>query len=168
MKKSSLQYQLPQASWTLEVSSTVVDKLAKYVQRARTTKESVGQLYAKDLATDTIRIESATLLKPISARRTKVQFSPAQAMAERQAMHRQGLHCLGLWHSHPEPYPTPSHEDIQLAAEYALAAKAQLNGIVFAILGTSPFPAGLAIWVHDGNVLTEAVPFSATTPKFDK
>ncbi|TAL77083.1 MAG: hypothetical protein EPN76_09510 [Burkholderiaceae bacterium] len=168
MKNTSLQYQIPQASWKLEICSPVIDILSKHVQHSRLAKESVGQLYAKELTTDIIRIEAATLLKPISARRTKVQFSPAQAMAERKNMHKQGFHCLGLWHSHPEPDPTPSYEDIQLAADYALAAKAQLNGIVFAILGTSPFPSGLTIWVHDGKMLTQAVPFSAATRKFDK
>ena len=54
-------------------------------------------------------------------------------------------------HTHPQPIPKPSSEDLTLASDYALAAKATLTGLVFAIVGQSPFPAGLAVWVHDGQ-----------------
>ncbi|WP_420375014.1 Mov34/MPN/PAD-1 family protein [Pollutimonas sp. H1-120] len=27
---------------------------------------------------------------------------------QRKRMFSKGLHCIGLWHSHPEPVPSPS------------------------------------------------------------
>lgn len=46
---------------------------------------------------------------------------------------------MGLWHSHPEPAPTPSPERVELAQDHALAAKPNLTGLVFAIVGTHAF-----------------------------
>ena len=67
-----------------------------------------------------------------------------------------GLHCVGLWHSHPEPLPTPSDEDKALAREHALAASGQLVGLIFAITGTRPMPDSLRVWIDDGEVLRMA------------
>ncbi|MGE0674765.1 MAG: hypothetical protein AB7O64_17105 [Methylibium sp.] len=40
-----------------------------------------------------------------------------------------------------------------------MSAKGQLTGLVFAIVGTLPMPAGLRVWVDDGValLLTEQV-----------
>ena len=73
-------------------------------------------------------------------------------------MFAQGLHCIGLWHTHPEARPQPSSEDLVLAKDYALAVRPILTGLVFVIVGTLPFPRGLAVWVHDGMRLWEALP----------
>lgn len=154
----TLQYQVARAHWKLEIPGPVALFFSQHSQRAWNAKESVGQLYSRDLTTDTIVINEATLLKPAWSRRARVQFAPSTAMAERKKMFSKGLHCIGLWHSHPEPVPSPSREDLELATDYASAAQKQLNGIVFAILGTASFPSGLAIWVHDGTLLHEANP----------
>lgn len=82
-------------------------------------------------------------------------------MAERKKMFSKGLHCIGLWQSHPEPVPFTSQEDLELAADYAIAARKQLSGIIFTIIGTAPFPSGLAIWVH-GASLYEVNPLKPT------
>lgn len=74
-------------------------------------------------------------------------------MAEREVLFWRGLHCIGLWHTHPEASPTPSPEDRMLALDHALAAAPQLRGLVFAIVGTVPMPAALRVWVHDGQGL---------------
>ncbi|WYX33743.1 Mov34/MPN/PAD-1 family protein [Achromobacter xylosoxidans] len=153
MMESPLQYQVAGARWKLEIPESVAQFLGQHVQCTWRAKESVGQLYSRDLTAPTIVIDQATLLKPLWSRRTRVQFAPSAAMAEREKMFNRGLHCIGLWHSHPESTPTPSREDLELASDYALAANGQLSGIVFAILGTAPFPAGLAVWIHDGSAL---------------
>jgi len=77
---------------------------------------------------------------------------------ERQEMYAEGFHCLGFWHSHPESRPTPSHDDIKMAKEHAKAGKNDFEGLVFAIVGTDPFPSGLGVWVHDGDTLWRAEP----------
>lgn len=89
-------------------------------------------------------------------------------MAERKKMFSKGLHCIGLWHSHPEPVPFTSQEDLELAADYAIAARKQLSGIIFTIIGTAPFPSGPATWVHDGASLHEVNPLKPTDQHFEQ
>lgn len=158
-----LSLRLPQANWSLEFSSGTLQTFDKHVQRRAWSKETVGQLFTRSLVSDCIVIEMATVLKPTWAAWARVQFDTNRVMAEREAMFEQGLHCVGLWHTHPEPVPHPSREDRQLAREHALAAQPQLAGLVFAIVGTKMLPQGLRVWVDNGAELipTEAVEGSA-------
>jgi proteasome lid subunit RPN8/RPN11 len=87
---------------------------------------------------------------------SRVRFDTKRAMQQREALIARGLHCIGLWHTHPEPMPQPSLEDRTVAREHALAAKPQLTGLVFVIVGTVPPPEGLRVWVDDGSELHEA------------
>lgn len=66
-------------------------------------------------------------------------------------MFQQGLHAIGIWHSHPEAYPKPSRTDLELAADYANAAKSQVAGVVFIIVGKAQSHGGLLVGVHDGS-----------------
>lgn len=156
MSSAPLVFTLEGASWSLQFATPALQVLSRHVQRRVTSKESVGQLYTRDLTGRCVEINHATLLTPKWALRGRVKFDTAQAMAEREAMFERGLHCVGLWHTHPEPRPEPSAEDRALAREHALAARPQLTGLVFAIVGTARFPAGLRVWVDDGQNLRSA------------
>ncbi len=153
MTSSPTVYRLPRAKWTLEFGASALETLQKHVQVSTKSKESVGQLYSRDLTSGQLVVDVATVLKPTWAAWARVRFETKQAVAERQTLFERGLHCIGLWHTHPEPNPTPSPEDRQLARDHALAAQPQLNGLVFAIVGTLPFPLGLRVWIHDGQSL---------------
>jgi proteasome lid subunit RPN8/RPN11 len=153
MTASMLTYQLPGALWCLRFSATALRTLRAHVQRKSGSCESVGQLYSPDLTPNCIVIEEATVLTPTWSAEARVQFDPRRAAAERDKKFESGLHCVGLWHTHPEALPIPSPDDKVLAREHALAAKGQLTGLVFAIVGTQPIPAGLRVWVDDGEAL---------------
>lgn len=153
MSVMPLQYSLESANWTLRIAPAVLNTFTQHAQTRVLQKESVGQLYARDLTGSCVDIELATLLKPKWSFRTRVKFDTAQAMAEREYMFKQGLHCVGLWHTHPEKVPKPSREDRDLARQHALAASPQLAGLVFVIVGNSPAPKGLGVWVDDGMLL---------------
>lgn len=83
-------------------------------------RESVGQLYTRDLTAQTVLIELATRLPP--RRRLRKRMSSSRE------------DCIGLWHTHPETHPKPSGEDRQLARNYAAAASQQVQGVVFVIV----------------------------------
>lgn len=123
----------------------------------------MGQLFSRDLTSECVVIEEATVLTPTWAAWARIQFDPRRAAAERVKKFESGLHCIGLWHTHPEALPNPSSEDRLLVRDHALTAKGQLTGLVFAIVGTLPMPAGLRVWVDDGEALraTEQVPAQA-------
>ncbi|MCA8057138.1 MULTISPECIES: Mov34/MPN/PAD-1 family protein [Burkholderia cepacia complex] len=156
MKLHAISYRLPGATWSLRFSEPAIQTLLDHVQHSHTSKESVGQLFVRDLMQDPVLVEVATVLVPTRAAWTRVTFNTDRAMTEREALFEKGLHCIGLWHTHPEPSPTPSTDDRMLAREHALAARPQLAGIVFVIVGTMPTAAGIRVWVDDGNVLREA------------
>lgn len=158
MTASSLTYQLPGALWCLQFSAAALRTMRAQVQRKPGSRESVGQLYSRDLTSACIVIEEATVLTPTWAAWARVQFDPRRAAAERAKKFESGLHCAGLWHTHPEELPTPSADDKVLAREHALSAKGQLTGLVFAIVGTQATPAGLRVWVDDGEALRMAEP----------
>jgi proteasome lid subunit RPN8/RPN11 len=153
-----LNYRLPGATWSLQFSESSLDTLLGHVQRSRSSKESVGQLFARDLTSNCIVVEAATVLMPTRASWARVTFNTDCAMAERDAFFEKSLHCIGFWHTHPEASPTPSIDDCMLAREHALAAKPQLAGLVFVIVGTVSPPVGVRVWVDDGCELREALP----------
>lgn len=153
MSATPLQYRLEGASWILQFAPAVLHAFTQHAQTRGFQRESVGQLYARDLTGCCVDIEQATLLKPKWSLRARVKFDTAQAMVEREQMFKQGWHCVGLWHTHPEAVPEPSREDRDLARQHALAARPQLSGLVFVIVGTISIPIGLGVWIDDGALL---------------
>lgn len=143
-------FQLPGATWSIHITEEVMEFLGSHAQLDSRAPESVGQLYSRDLTAPKIVIERATKLPTKVASRIKVQFDTKVAYAERKALFESGLHCLGLWHTHPEPKPSPSGDDKYLARDYALSAKKDVAGVVFAIVGNRSLPDDLKIWFDDG------------------
>lgn len=147
----ALSYRIAGAAWGLTLSTEVVTRLSSAAQRGRATREAVGQLYCADLTAEILHVDHISTLKPRWSGYSGVKLDINQVRKERQRMYQQGFHCLGFWHSHPEPRPEPSPEDLLMAAEHARAGKNEFQGLLFIIVGTDPFPAGLGVWVHDGE-----------------
>lgn len=138
------------AYWTLTFKAAALQQIGAHAQTQRSSKESVGQLYCRDLTAENIVIEHATVLPRFDVGYASVQFNPEVAMKERAKLFKEGWHCVGLWHTHPEAFPRPSQTDSILAADHARVAVTHLNGLLFAILGTRQIPEGLSVWAHDG------------------
>ncbi len=156
MADADLRFRLVGASWNIVFSREVLRFLYSHAQGAWRKTEVAGQLFTADLTAAVVRIELATLLPVTKGSRTSVRIDVGRADDERKRLFGDGLHCVGLWHTHPEPMPRPSYEDLQLAKDHALAARSNLTGIVFVIIGTMPFPEGLLVGVHDGRIFTPA------------
>lgn len=156
MTEETLLFRIPGAVWSLELPGAAVAKLNAHTQRRIWSKESVGQLYSADLRSDVIRVDAVTKLQSTWSSHTRVQLDMPAVNKERADYFQKGLHCLGFWHTHPEPVPNPSNEDIAMAADHAFAGIEQFSGIVFIIVGTAPTPKGLGVWVHDGIKLWQA------------
>jgi len=148
-----MKFRLQGATWNLEFAPEATAVMCANAQTKLTSCEAVGQLYTRDLTTTSIFVEHATLLVPRRASRGCVQFDPTKAYAERAALFKRGLHCIGIWHTHPERHPSPSGEDRLLARDYAIAAMPALAGIVFVIVGTLPAPNAFSVWVDNGSKL---------------
>ena len=152
-----MRFAIPRAEWEMTLNATVLETFRSRVQGRRQSVETVGQLYVPSLSTHVVDIQTATILLPKSATRARVVIDKAQTERERAEMFENGLHCAGVWHTHPETHPSPSADDHQLAEDYALAAaSAGLAGVIFVIVGTDIFPAGLFVGVHDGEMMHRA------------
>lgn len=157
MSDARLIYRLPDACWSLRLTEDALAVMTPHAQHRWLSRESIGQLYTRNLTTDSIEVDRATLLEPVSAWWGRVRFDTQQVMAEREALFAEGLFCIGFWHTHPEPQPSPSPDDRRMARDHAQAAQGQLAGLVFAILGNADLPDGLRVWIDDGQMLREAV-----------
>lgn len=146
----SATFRLPGAAWQLYFAPEALAALQQHAQVGRLSRESVGQLYSKDLSAKTVMVSKVTCLKATYARWARVRFDVNQAMRERETLFDEGWHCLGFWHTHPEPSPLPSLEDIATSREHARAALSVTNGMIFAIVGTQPLPLGLRVWCDNG------------------
>ena len=149
-KPVAVKFALPDAAWDIRFDEAAVSVLQGRAQRWTRSKESVGQLFTNDLTVSTIVISKGTLLKARRASWASVTFDPDEAMRQREDLLLQGLHCIGLWHTHPEAAPIPSGTDERLAADHARAAIPVLNGLTFVIVGNRPFPTGWYVGFHDG------------------
>lgn len=148
-----MRFRLEGAHWVLEFAPEATALMCANAQTKLLSCEAVGQLYTRDLTSSSVVVEHATLLKPRHTCRGRVKFAPKAAYAERVELFRHGLHCVGIWHTHPEPYPSPSGEDRRLARDYAIAARPALSGIVFVIVGTQLPPNAFRVWVDNGEEL---------------
>lgn len=160
-KRSAFTFSLMGAEWDMRFKASAVSILQSKSQRLYRSRESVGQLFTPDLTTPTIVIAAATQLKPRRASWSSVTFDPDEAMQQREDLLLKGLHCIGLWHTHPEPTPEPSGTDERLAADHARAAISVLNGLAFVIVGNQSFPTGWYVGFHDGNQFYRALPRAA-------
>ena len=155
-ERQAITFALPSASWSISFTATTIKFMEGHSQRRWINKESVGQLFTKDLTQSLVVVDLATRLKPRRSSWASVTFDPEGAMAEREKFFKEGLHCIGLWHTHPEPIPVPSGRDATLAADHAVAASSVLNGLGFVIVGNQPFPDGWYIGFNDGREFHKA------------
>lgn len=163
MTNENLIYRIPGASWVLEFPVEAIEKLQSHAQSRWWSKETAGQLFSLAPGQSSVHVDAVTKLPPKAASRTGLRLDIPGVVSERELLFKQGLHCLGFWHTHPEPTPSPSPDDIALAAEHARAGQSAFAGLVFVIVGTSPAPNGLGVWVHDGKALWRARPDEKTS-----
>ncbi|MBU9628399.1 Mov34/MPN/PAD-1 family protein [Burkholderia multivorans] len=129
----------------VELSDDVLDTLYRNRQLKSTSSEAGGQLFAR-FDTDTMVIVRAT--EPTArSRRGRTFFCPSRPDEQKEikALFAEGLHYVGDWHSHPEPFPEPSSADITKMEGIYSESQHELNCMMILIVGTSEAAAG--IWL---------------------
>lgn len=155
-------YRLPGAEWSLQLSASSAKALQARRQKYRWSSEAVGQLYSSDLTTPEIVINEVSSLTSRGSA-VRATFDLQTAKNDRAKAFARGLHCVGIWHTHPEPHPRPSSIDLELACDYAAASAPVLSGLIFIIVGITERFDHWFVGVHDGTSLRRAVPMHRTS-----
>lgn len=145
----TLRYTLAQGGPALILSDPVLATFDRYRQLSPRAKEAGGQLFAQFNGADTVLLE-ATPPKWLD-RRSRSRFVPNRRIQQREIRERytRGFHFVGDWHTHPEPVPRPSHDDIYSMIECFGRSVHDLRAFVMVIAGTRTAPEGLYVAIVD-------------------
>jgi integrative and conjugative element protein (TIGR02256 family) len=136
----------------------VLEILERHQQLRPGDTEAGGQLFGR-LAGNKVTIELATGPRPIDVR-TRYSYQPDRRAEQREIddSHRESLLFLGDWHTHPEPLPSPSRQDLRSICEAFKKSTHHLNGFLLVIAGTQRLPLGLYIAVHSDKEVVRLLP----------
>lgn len=133
----------------LIVGPSAVLAMQKHRQLREGAPEAGGILFAR-ISRDTINIEEATEPQPVD-RRSRFSFWPCTSTQQRliNARFKEGLHFIGEWHTHPQPYPHPSGLDLESMKKCFRESQHELKALVMIIRGTDDSPNGLWVSIHN-------------------
>lgn len=123
--------------------------------------EAGGQLFAR-LSKGQIDVLKATGPRRHDLR-SRFYFAPSRIAERReiQRLHRQGLHYVGDWHTHPEARPQPSALDLRNIREIFIKSRHAYGGILMVIMGQADLPEGIFVGIADALQVTQLTPVSA-------
>jgi integrative and conjugative element protein (TIGR02256 family) len=137
---------------------TVLEHMYEHIQRRLWHKEAGGEIYTIDPAARGLIVASATGPNK-GDHRTRHSFNPniEASKLDRDRQFALGLHAVGLWHTHPEPFPTPSGLDHKATEDYLRGFCGDRDRYFMVILGNSGDTPNMAVWVADQNTRTKWV-----------
>lgn len=159
MCEKGLVYTIANAKWRLVLSDEVLKHMASYKQTRFRMPEAGGQLYAPSLMSETIDVCSASGPYPgDKRRRSGYSMLGNPASVDRLQQFNTGYHLCGLWHTHPEESPSPSHTDVK-AIRTNLKLLPQWKSLILVIQGTLSGHEGLFVGVYNrDNGLVRMMP----------
>lgn len=133
---------------SVEMADTVLDHLSRHRQTTCWKREAGGQLFA-GFDGERWVVEKATGPRR-SDLRSRFGFRPDRRAEQREIdqAFALGLHFIGDWHTHPEPVPKPSVDDLESVAEMVRESSHELPGFVMVIVGQQAPPNGLWVSLH--------------------
>lgn len=153
----SVRYALSPSGPAVIITDAVLATMDHFRQTRPRDKEAGGQLFAQFDGVDTIIIEATP--PKILDRRTRYTFKPNRWLQQREISerHRRGYHFVGDWHTHPEPIPHPSQDDIRNMRECFCCSRHDLRAFIMVIVGTMPVPEGLYVALIERNAVRQLV-----------
>lgn len=133
-------------------TADTLDHMYAHAQRRLWQKEAGGESYTIDPDAHGLIITAVTGPNP-GDRRGRHCFNPdiEATTRDRERQFAQGRHAVGLWHTHPEAWPSPSGQDRRTAEEYLNAFGGDRNLYLIVILGNRGDPPNMAVWSAGRN-----------------
>ncbi|WP_158568917.1 MULTISPECIES: Mov34/MPN/PAD-1 family protein [unclassified Duganella] len=165
---ASRKFHLPEQGRVLVFSEAVLTQMYAHAQVRWFQQEAGGQLFCSAPECPDILVDAVTGPHR-KDQRTRHGWVPdvQQATIDRHQQFNAGRHAVGLWHTHPEPMPSPSTQDLQTASEYLQAFGDSMDGFLLVILGNAGVPLNMDVWLlhrvlgRDGIRLREELDFRA-------
>lgn len=131
-------------------SETVLLHMYSYAQRRWHQTEAGGEIFSPAPYSSGILVDAVTGPYP-KDRRTRHSYNPnvASATHARNAEYERGRHAIGLWHTHPEPRPSPSECDRATTKDYLDAFGDDRERYLTVIVGNLGDTPGLTVWSAD-------------------
>ncbi len=157
-QRMSIHYPIGESGQYLIFEKSVLDHFDKWRQLNPGMLEVGGQLFGA-VEDECIKLKQAT--GPRRSDRRGRFFFIADRLADRReigSLYKSGLHYFGDWHTHPQAIPEPSGTDLASMADLFARSKHELNAFVMVIVGTSRFPDGLHVSLHQANAWSRLIP----------
>lgn len=145
----TLTYRMEPGGPAIVLTAAVVDTMLRHRQLRLKDNEAGGQLFARFEGKDTIIVEAT---EPKSSdKRKRYRFEPNKWLQRQEirTKHKCGEHFVGDWHTHPEPIPSPSSDDLHSIAECFRESRHELRAFVMVIVGTAELPEGILVCMVD-------------------
>jgi len=147
----SLRIPLGDSGELVILTDAVLGYFRRHQQQHKRDTEAGGQLFGR-IREKIITIEEATGPRR-SDIRSRHSYIPDRNAEQREINDRfpSGLHFIGDWHTHPEPFPYPSGTDLDNMRECVKKSRRAVSGFLLIIVGTAPLPSGLHASLHDSE-----------------
>lgn len=147
----NLRFPIGSSGQDLVISEEVLTEFERLRQDTPYKTEAGGQLFGS-LTKSEIVVERITGPRRTD-KRGRYHYEPDRRAEQYEIlkMHKQNLHYVGDWHTHPESKPVPSGRDLHSIMECFQRSTHGLNGFLLIVIGTAPFPAGLHVSLHSSN-----------------
>ncbi|ASD20694.1 Mov34/MPN/PAD-1 family protein [Pseudomonas aeruginosa] len=139
---------LPGGSRYVLFTQPVLDYMYSHAQRRWWQKEAGGEIFSRVPDSSGLIIDTVAGPNP-NDRRSRHSWNPdcLAGDADRLSQFQQGLHAVGLWHTHPEPVPQPSARDRETTIDYLKAFNKERSRYLMVIIGNRGTPPTMSVWI---------------------
>lgn len=150
---------------TVTLAESVLKHVGLFRQHDPRATEGGGQLFGT-IAGEEVLVSDATGPYPGDYRSRYAYRSDANAAAKViKKLESRGRLYLGEWHTHAEPYPHPSGEDIATMSGLVQKSTLAAGAAMMLIVGTATPPAGMYLGTFSAGKFHQWTPSARESPK---
>ena len=137
----------------VQFTGTVLRHMEKYQQKWWNWTEAGGELFSPQPDADGMTVTAiAGPSDQDLRRRYRFRQDVSAADIERERHAEQGLHAVGLWHTHPEKEPIPSKQDRETTEKYWSYFEGDRKRYFLIVVGYGCLPVPMSVWSYEGDI----------------